>query len=169
MPALADESRLNSPGVIEVAFGPEGAAAEGLILRSIASAGTSINVAAYAFSSPAIVDALKAARERGVDVRLVVDYKHNVGEDRKGIGRKALDALVAAGAVARTNSSYRLHHDKYMIIDARHVQTGSYNYAVSANLNSENVMVIRDDPVLARQYLAHWTARFGEGTDYRTR
>jgi phosphatidylserine/phosphatidylglycerophosphate/cardiolipin synthase-like enzyme len=97
-PAKAGESMPNTVKDIEVAFGPEASAAEALILRNIADAKVSINVAAYAFSSPVIVDALAAARKRGVDVRLVVDRKHNIEDDPKGIGRKALDALVAAGA-----------------------------------------------------------------------
>ena len=151
---------------IEVAFGPEATAAEALILRNIADAKVSINVAAYAFSSPVIVEALVAARKRAVDVRLVVDRKHNIEDDPKGIGHKALDALAAAGASVRTNGNYRLHHDKYMVIDARLVQTGSYNYAASANRNSENVIVIRNNPALAGQYLTHWMARFREGTEY---
>lgn len=152
----------------EVAFGPE-AGAEALILKHIAGAKSAIRVAAFAFSSPVIVDALVAARKRGVDVQLVVDQEHNVATDPKGIGRKALDTLVQAGAVARTNSHYRIHHDKFIIVDGRDVQTGSYNYAVSANRNSENVLVIRDDPALAAKYLAHWESRFREGAPYSAR
>ena len=152
----------------EVAFGPE-AGAEALILKHIAGAKSAIRVAAFAFSSPVIVDALVAARKRGVDVQLVVDHEHNVATDPKGIGRKALDSLVKAGAVARTNNHYRIHHDKFIVVDSRDVQTGSYNYAVSANRNSENVLVIRNDSALAAKYLAHWESRFREGAPYSVR
>jgi len=152
----------------EVAFGPE-SGAEALILKHIGGAKSAIRVAAFAFSSPAIVDALVAARKRAVDVQLVVDHEHNVAADPKGIGRKALDTLVQAGAVARTNNHYRIHHDKFIVVDNRDVQTGSYNYAVSANRNSENVLVIRNDPALAAKYLAHWESRFREGAPYPAR
>jgi phosphatidylserine/phosphatidylglycerophosphate/cardiolipin synthase-like enzyme len=152
----------------EVAFGPEGGA-EALILKHIAGAKSAIRVAAFAFSSPVIVDALTAACKRGVDVQLVVDHKHNVDTDPKGIGRKALDTLVQAGAVARTNAHYRIHHDKFIIVDRRDVQTGSYNYAVSANRNSENVLIIRNNPALTAHYLAHWESRFHEGAPYPAR
>lgn len=153
---------------IETAFGPEGGA-EALILKHITSAKSAIRVAAFAFSSPVIVDALAAARKRGVDVQLVVDHEHNVGNDPKGIGRKALDTLVQAGATARTNNRYRIQHDKFIVVDSRDVQTGSYNYAVSANRNSENVLVIHNDPTLAAKYLAHWESRFREGAPYPAR
>lgn len=156
------------PPGIEAAFGPEGGA-EALILKHIAGAKSAIRVAAFAFSSPVIVDALAAARKRGVDVQMVVDHEHNVGNDLKGIGRKALDTLVQAGATARTNNRYRIHHDKFIVVDNRDLQTGSYNYAVSANRNSENVLIIRSDLALAAKYLAHWESRFREGAPYASR
>lgn len=161
------QDRADIRGHIEVAFGPEGGA-EGLILQTIAAARTSIRLAAFAFSSPAIVEALVAARKRGIDVRIVVDRKHNVDEDERGIGRAALGALTKAGASVRINGNYRIHHDKFMVVDERTVQTGSYNYAASANRNSENVIVVRDDPAVAQQYLAHWQTRFDAGTRYVT-
>jgi phosphatidylserine/phosphatidylglycerophosphate/cardiolipin synthase-like enzyme len=154
-----------TPGPVEAAFGPDGDA-EALILRFISKARCSIRVAAYAFSSPRIVDALATAARRGLDVRLVVDFKHNVAEDNKGIGHRALATMVEAHAVARTNDRYRLLHDKFIVIDNRHVQTGSYNYAQSANSNSENVIVIWDDPALAARYLKHWRSRFEEGANF---
>jgi phosphatidylserine/phosphatidylglycerophosphate/cardiolipin synthase-like enzyme len=152
----------------EVAFGPEGGA-EALVVKTIDNAKSSIRLAAFAFSSPVIVKALLAAKRRGADVRIVVDRKHNVDEDEKGIGRKALGALLESGIPVRTNARYRIHHDKYMVVDARHVQTGSYNYALSANRNSENVLVIWNAPALAAKYLAHWESRFENAEEYAPR
>lgn len=163
-PAMAQGASA-AAGSTEVAFGPDGGA-EALVVKTIANARTTIRLAAFAFSSPRIVDALLAAKQRGVDVRVVVDQKHNVEADEKGIGRKALETLHKAKVVVRTNGDYRMHHDKFIIVDARHVQTGSYNYAVSANRNSENVLVVRDDPALAAKYLAHWESRFKAGAKY---
>lgn len=154
-----------STSSIEVAFGPEGGA-EALIIKTITNAKFSIRLAAFAFSSPVIMEALLAAKRRGVNIQIVADQKHNVKEDEKGIGRKALGTLVGANILVRTNSDYRIHHDKFIIVDARHVQTGSYNYASSANRNSENVLVVWNDPALAAKYLAHWESRFKAGAEY---
>jgi len=150
---------------IDVGFGPEGGA-EALVVKTINSAKVSIRLAAFAFSSPLIVQALVAAKRRGVDIQIVVDQKHNVEEDKKRISRTALNALVGANIPVRTNSDYRLHHDKFIIVDTRHIQTGSLNYASSANRNSENVLVVWNDPGLAAKYLAHWESRFRNGADY---
>lgn len=153
------------PAAPEVAFGPE-RGAEALIVKAIGSARTSLRVAAYAFSSPAIVKALVEAKKRGVDVQVVVDRKHNTGTDPKRIGRDALAALAAAGIPARTNGDYRLHHDKFIVADACHVQTGSWNYAESANRNSENVIVLWNSPETAASYLGHWASRFAQGAPF---
>ena len=150
---------------IEAAFGPEDGA-EAVILKSIACAKASIHVAAFAFSSPVIVEALLAAKQRGVNIQIVADHKHNIEEDEKGISRRAFDALTGAGIPVRTNSNYRIHHDKFIVVDARHVQTGSYNYTSSANKNSENVLVAWNNPKLAARYLAHWESRFRAGVIY---
>jgi phosphatidylserine/phosphatidylglycerophosphate/cardiolipin synthase-like enzyme len=164
----ADVSRpdsVDAPRTIEAAFGPE-AGAEALIIKVIATAKISIRLAGFAFSSPVIVAELISAKKRGVDVRVVVDRRHNVDEDEKGIGRKALALLARSHVAIRTNSDYRILHDKFLIVDERHVQTGSYNYAVSSNKNSENVLVVWNDPSLAAAYLQHWESRFKAGTDY---
>jgi phosphatidylserine/phosphatidylglycerophosphate/cardiolipin synthase-like enzyme len=155
-----------SPGIrLEAAFGPE-AGAEALVLKVLDSARQSIRLSAFALSSPPVVDALIRAKQRGVDVQVVADHHHNVEADPKGIGRRALDALVRAGIPVRTIARYRIHHDKFILVDARHVQTGSYNYAQSANANSENVLAVWDDPDLARRYAEHWQSRFDGGAPF---
>jgi phosphatidylserine/phosphatidylglycerophosphate/cardiolipin synthase-like enzyme len=164
-PDISYPNASTSNSSTEVGFGPEGGA-EALVVKSINSAKVSIRLAAFAFSSPVIVHALVAAKQRGVDIQIVVDQKHNVEDDEKRVGRNALNSMVGANISVRTNSDYRLHHDKFIIVDARHVQTGSFNYASSANRNSENVLVVWNDPVLAAKYLAHWESRFRRSAEY---
>jgi len=166
--AAGAQTRIDPPAKIEVGFGPENDRVERFVLRCLAEATGSIRLAAYAFSAPRIVDALIDAHKRGVDVKLVVDFRHNIEEDRKGLGRTAPNRLVNAGIAVRTNNLYRTHHDKYSVIDERTVQTASYNYADSAKLNSENAIVVQNDKAVAAQYLAHWNERYRTGHDYNT-
>jgi len=155
-------------GAIEVGFSPhEGA--EKLVLKAIDSARSEIRVLSYSFTSAPVVRALLDARHRGVDVALIVDYKNNIEEDRSGKAGHALGALINAGCRVRTISIYPIHHDKSIIVDRRTVETGSFNYSdAAANKNSENVIVIWDNPDLASVYLKHWADRFGRGDDLRT-
>ncbi len=139
---------------------------EAAIVALIDVARSTVRLAAFALSSEPVVDSLLRARRRGVDVGVVVDHRHNVAEDPKGAGRRALQRLVDGGAAARTHAGYRIHHDKSVVVDARHVLTGSYNFSPSARLNSENVLVVCHDARLASRYLAHWQSNFNQGQPY---
>ncbi|SAL05226.1 phosphatidylserine/phosphatidylglycerophosphate/ cardiolipin synthase-like protein [Caballeronia calidae] len=151
---------------IEVGFSPDGCA-EQLVLKAIGAARRSIRLAAYSFTSPSVVKALIMARQRGVDVAVVVDDKNNLREDRSGKARAALNLLVNAGIPTRTISAFPIHHDKYIVVDAEAVETGSFNYSTAAaRSNSENAIVIWHDPSLAKAYLDHWQSRWEQGVSY---
>ena len=146
---------------IEVAFSPE-AGAEALVLKVIASARQSIRLAGYSFTSPAVVRSLIDAKRRAVDVKIVLDDKGNRGQASVA----AMNLIVGAGIPLRVVSAYTIHHDKYVVVDDKHTETGSFNYSqAAAKSNSENVLVVWDNPVLARQYLAHWESRWRQGID----
>jgi len=154
------------PITYEVAFNNE-ANPELVITKLIAQASSSIHLAAFAFSSPVIVKALREASQRGIIVQLVIDKKHNIEGDESGIGKRAARSVADAGGIVRTNGKYRLHHDKYIIIDKCHIQTGSWNYASSARRNSENILILRNAPDLAEAYLRHWQLRFDQGVSFK--
>lgn len=175
--ASASDARGPAPGVadspvanasVEVAFSPDGGA-EALVLKVIASANSSIRLAGYSFTSPSIVRALTSARRRGVDVAVVVDHRNNLQESRSNAPREALNVLANADIPTRTVSVYPIHHDKYIVVDGRHVETGSFNFtAAAAKRNSENVLVVWNDPQLAARYIAHWQSRWEQGQTYRS-
>ncbi len=149
---------------IETAFSPE-AGSQALIVKVINSSEKSIRLAAYSFTSPVVVRALMNAKRRGVDVQVVVDQKGN--KSKASIA--ALNLIVNAGIPAKTISRYAIHHDKFIVSDGRHVQTGSFNYSKSAaERNSENVIVIWNSPAVSASYLRHWQSRFSQGTEFRS-
>ncbi|SMG61541.1 phospholipase D family nuclease [Paraburkholderia susongensis] len=149
---------------VEVGFSPDGDA-EALVLKVIGSARASIRLAGYSFTSPKVVRALLDAKRRGVDVAVVVDDKGN----RTKASLQALNLLVNAGVPTRTTDRYAIHHDKYLVVDGRHVETGSFNFSASAaTRNSENVLIVWNNPALAGRYLQHWQSRFDQGRDYRS-
>jgi phosphatidylserine/phosphatidylglycerophosphate/cardiolipin synthase-like enzyme len=160
------QSNLPSSSFVEVGFSPEGTA-EALVLKIIYSAKQSIRLAGYSFTSPAIVRALLEAKRRGVDVAVVVDHKNNISLDPSGKAKAALNLLVNAGIPTRTIARYAIHHDKFIVADGTHVETGSFNYsAAAAKSNSENVIVVWSNPQLAKNYLSHWQGRYEQGRDY---
>ncbi|HGO5577988.1 TPA: phospholipase D family protein, partial [Klebsiella pneumoniae] len=47
-------------------------------------------------------------------------------------------------------------------------EVGSFNFSRAADrANSENVLVVWDDPVVAQRYLQHWSSRWSKGTDWK--
>lgn len=141
---------------IEAGFSP-GGTAEALVLKSIGSARRTVRMAAYSFTAPTVVRSLIDAKKRGVDVAVLVDFKHNIQTDKSRKAVAALNLLVNAGITTRTVSTFAIQHSKYIVIDGTHVQSGSYNYSAAATRsNSENVLVLWDRPVLAQSYLENW-------------
>ena len=138
------------------AFSPRGASLE-LALSCIRAAERSILVAAYAFTSKPVALALAEAHQRGVSVRVVADKKGNSGR------YTAVTYLANHNVPVRLNGQYAIHHHKFMVVDGRHVQTGSFNYSAAAvNKNAENVLVLWNMPELAEQYAAEWQRLWDE-------
>lgn len=149
---------------ITVGFSP-GGGAEAAILAGIGQARESIRVAASSFTSRTVSWALLDARKRGVDVRVVADKEWNSGNRYS-----AVNFLANQGVPVRLNGNYAIFHHKFMVIDGRHVQTGSYNYsAAAANKNAENVLLLWDVPQVARQYEREWQRLWSESEDVKAR
>lgn len=141
---------------IQVGFSPEGSA-RALVLDSINHAEHTIDMMAYSFQSADIVKALVNAEKRGVVVRAVVDKKRNQGK----VSQKAITFATANGIDVQLDGHYHIQHDKVMIIDGDTLETGSFNFAKSAEFeNSENVLVIRGEPAVVAQYQAHFDSRW---------
>lgn len=120
-----------------------------LVLKTIDSAKSSICVAAYSFTSKPISLALYNASKRGVKVQLVADAKANTGK------YTAAKFLANQGIDVRLNNNYAIMHNKFIVVDNKTVETGSFNYsAAAANKNAENVMVVWDNPQVASRYSA---------------
>lgn len=151
---------------IEAGFSPEGTALQ-LVLKTIETAQQEIRLMGYAFTSPEVFRSLIAAKRRGVDVRVVLDQKANTGKNNNA-SRAAMNLLAGAGIPVRTVSAWKILHDKVIVTDGRNTQVGSFNFSRAADRsNSENVLVVWDDPVVAQKYLNHWTSRWAQGEDWK--
>lgn len=149
-------------GLIEAALTSD-TGGEELVLKVINSSRRSIRLAAYSLKSPSVVNALLAAKKRGVDIQVVVDEKGNKGKS----GSVALSQLASAGIPARTIPSYAIHPDKYLVSDETHVQIGKFKDAeAETESDSRNVMVVWNNPNLANSYLKQWQSKWEQGTEF---
>ena len=142
-------------GEVEIAFTP-GDAIDKLIVDTLGRAKSEILVHAYTFTDRRIAQALVAAKRRGVAVSVVADR-----EQAKSVPQNVLAQLVEGGVPVWLDGNFQAAHNKVIVIDADEPQpttiTGSYNFTFAAQRhNAENVVVLRDNPAVARAYRDNW-------------
>jgi phosphatidylserine/phosphatidylglycerophosphate/cardiolipin synthase-like enzyme len=156
-------SRMPAIGTIEIAFSPyPQRSAERLVKKIIDSAQTSVVIAAYQMTSKPIADSLCKAAARGIAVTAVLDNKSN--PHSKGYSKR--DYLSECGVYVHTTSRYPIMHDKFIVVDGAHVETGSFNYSfAAAERNAENAIVMWNNPLMAQQYQNEFDRLFNEAKD----
>ncbi len=109
-----------------------------MYLLAVAAAQTSIDLqAAYFIPDDIMVEALVAARERGVCIRLLVPDKHIDSRLVRMASRRTWGELLAAGVEIHQYEKTMMHN-KMLIIDHLLVSVGSTNFDMrSFNLNDE--------------------------------
>lgn len=149
------------PGPTAIAVGFSPGDAEALVVQTIDSARQSIEVAAYSFTSRPVASALLRARDRGVTVRIVADKSQRTAR------YTSVRYLARQGVPVRIDSRYAIMHDKFLVIDSRTVETGSFNYTRAATFrNAENVVVIENAPAVAAAYGREWSRLWQESEPF---
>jgi phosphatidylserine/phosphatidylglycerophosphate/cardiolipin synthase-like enzyme len=132
--------------------------------------GDALRVAAYEFTYPPILKALKAAIRRGVDVKIV----YEAGKAKvKGVlretqttkdNKKAIKSagLAEKNLIKRTKRK-NIPHNKFIVrLEKKEtpvaVWTGSTNFTPSGFLGQTNVGHRVDDPDIAELYFKYWKA-----------
>lgn len=142
----------NVESTIRVCFSPEGQCTS-QIQKAIAEAKSSIFVQAYSFTSAPIAQALVDAHARGVEVSLLIDKSQLTAHHSQ------LHFLLQNGISAFIDPAAGIAHNKVLIIDNKHVLTGSFNWTHAAECkNAENLLFI-DDSSLAQVYKQNWQTR----------
>ena len=143
-------------GTIDVAFTP-GDRVDRLIIGEIDQSKHEVTVLAYSFTDRTIARALIRARQRGVRVQVVADR-----EQARALPQNVLADLVAGGVSVWLDGNFQAAHNKVIVIDPDTPRattiTGSYNFTYAAQRgNAENVIVLRDNPSVARSYRENWS------------
>ena len=125
----------------------------------------SIDMAVYSFfGMPDVADAIVAAKNRGVKVRVVYDNRTT---------QNSMQTLINAGipVLKRTAGLNGIMHNKFFIFDARDsietndwLWTGSWN-VTSAELTWKNNVVEINDPAIASAYQIEFEEMWGGSDD----
>lgn len=147
----------------KTAFSPDGDI-ERNIVEAINQAQQQVLVQAYGFTDKSILKALVEAKNRGVDVRIILDKSN---ETQKYSGATYMKN---AGIPVFIDYKPAIAHNKVMIIDQNSVITGSFNFTTSAQTrNAENALVMTNVAPLAEFYIKDWNWRLTESRPYQGR
>lgn len=145
---------------IVVNFSPKGGITAADV-AVIAAAEREILVQSYSFTSKPICEALIAAKNRGVDVQVVID-----GPASQSKYCRAKD-LALAQCQVRIATCRGIAHNKVMLVDGQTIITGSFNWTAQAEtINQENQLILSGFPDLLKAYRANWEKCWSAGTPY---
>jgi phosphatidylserine/phosphatidylglycerophosphate/cardiolipin synthase-like enzyme len=145
---------------VKVFFSPNGGAHDA-ILKELKEAKSTIDVAMYILTDRELSKALIMAKDRGVNVRILLDSKsaEEIGYSKHHF----LSEKQVAVKLDNTHKSYGdkhegIMHNKFAIIDNKVLITGSYNWTHSAEeLNDENLLIIKESKTLIRKFCEEFT------------
>ena len=135
------------------------------ILNNINSAQKTIDMAIYGYSStPAIEDALKNAKNRGVKIRLVYDCDNkgnNIYENTNFLANLIGNSI---SDINSGNAGY-LMHNKFFVIDNKIVITGSANlsYTDMSGFNANALAIINSEEaakIYTREFEQMYSGKF---------
>jgi phosphatidylserine/phosphatidylglycerophosphate/cardiolipin synthase-like enzyme len=148
-------------------FSPQGGI-EDAVIRAVEAAKSTIDIAMFSFYSRRVAEALLAAKERGVAVRLVLDKgQASLSSLDDWFSWHGFDLRVVTGPDDTRDPLYQKMHNKYGVFDGKLVETGSFNYSPNAEKNSFENSNWFDVPEMAARYTAFFERMFREGTKPR--
>ena len=156
--ALVMQSSAVSSANVEVLYAPHDAPLDRVVIL-YRHAKRYIYVSVYGLTYPRAVEALVAAKRRGVDVRMLTDQERTQEVKQN----TALQALRLAGIPIRVNQHEGLMHLKQVVIDDEINASGSMNHTSSGNFyNDERLDIITDRGISVKarqQFLSMWNDR----------
>jgi phosphatidylserine/phosphatidylglycerophosphate/cardiolipin synthase-like enzyme len=140
---------------VEVYFSPDDGVAY-RVVEVLNTAKESIDFMVFSFTSDELAEVMISRANAGISVRGVIEesQKSSVGSEFERFQELRMD-------VRQDRNPASMHH-KVIIVDAKTVITGSYNFSYSAEeRNDENVLILHDDG-LAEQYLLEFERLYEE-------
>lgn len=140
---------------------------EGAIIDAIEGARRQVLIQAYLLTSKKIATTLVAVRRRGIEVSVLVD-----AAQLERVGTSVVQQLASDGIPVWLDGRYQNAHNKIVVIDAgtpdATVITGSFNFTWTAqHKNAENMLIVRNNPLLAGRYAQNWERHRQDATRYK--
>lgn len=160
--AAANNYYSSKPTSAEYAFTKAGQHPEQLLESAISNSHSTLDIAIYSITKTDIVDAIVAAKKRGVKVRVITDKTEAGNKYQKA----ELAVMKRAGIPIKDNKHPGLMHMKVSIVDNKQVTTGSYNYSTSASTTNDENLVILSDSQMAKDFETQFNRMWNDTTGF---
>jgi phosphatidylserine/phosphatidylglycerophosphate/cardiolipin synthase-like enzyme len=121
------------------------------LIDALTGAAVSVNIRMFLFTDPDMVAAVRAAQQRGVKVRVMLNPQRRDGSAENEETRKA---LADSGVEVRDSSpAFALTHQKSMVIDGRTGYVESLNWETRDLTQTRDYAVVTDDPLEVSEML----------------
>ena len=138
-----DASLVKAPVDEDVCFSPD-ELCDVKLVKFIDSAKESIDLAIFDVNLDQVVHHL-LVQSRKIPVRIIVDRRQSKGE------HSLVKTLIKGGIKVRIGRQRGIMHNKFMIVDGKMLETGSFNYSNgAAENNAENQVYLAKPAILAR-------------------
>jgi phosphatidylserine/phosphatidylglycerophosphate/cardiolipin synthase-like enzyme len=124
------------------------------LLGLLDGAKSSIDIAIYDLKEDSIIDALIRAHKRGVQVRMVGD-----ADEAEDWGYLLIEE---AGIQQSLRETSGIMHNKFIVVDARVVWTGSTNLTYNGLYRNNNDALLLDSIPLADEFIAEFNQMFND-------
>lgn len=121
------------------------------VLQMIESAKKSVYIAMFTLTHPKLVEGLKKAARRGVDVKIAVDFYTG-----KGASAKSIECLSESEIPVLISRGQELFHHKWAYIDNKDLIIGSANWTRAAFAkNKDCFMILHNLTKEQRRYMTN--------------
>ena len=160
-PAPQDSGRaviFNGAALPRESYTPHGTAAN--IVAAIDAARKSLVIANFSFSHGDLIEALKRAKARGLQIRIVFDRaQYGYLPEMASLTDLGFDVRLSNGRNGETG----VMHSKFVVLDGKLVETGSFNWTFNGELNNYENAVFLDAPDDAYAWSAFFERIWAKG------
>ncbi len=142
---LVETLLVPAPKDREVCFSPD-EPCDVKLAKFVMSAEKSLDIAIYDLNLAPMTNHFLDAAKKGLKVRVLVDRRQAMTE------KSLVPKLVASGADVRLGKQRGIMHNKFVIVDGKMIETGSFNFTNGAAFSNNENQLYLADPAIVKRY-----------------